>query len=275
MKASELITNPDGSIYHLRLLPEDVAPTVILVGDPGRVATVSAKFSSIDCKKEKREFITHTGWYADKRITVLSTGIGTDNIDIVLNELDALVNINLKSRQIFEKHTALNIVRIGTSGSIHPDVHADQIVVSEMAAGMDILGMYYPHQRLNSDVFPEWTYLTRRYPFDLSTFPESFTKGITLTCPGFYGPQGRSIRLNPAFKMPMDTLYQTEVHGTPFTNIEMESSGIYLLSELLGHRAISFNMILANRMKGEFSASPAKSVDKLIHATLQWIAEAT
>lgn len=273
MKASELITNADGSIYHLHLLPEDVAPTVILVGDPGRVATVSAKFTSIDVKKEKREFISHTGWYSGKRITVISTGIGTDNIDIVLNELDALVNINLKTRQLCDTHTSLNLIRIGTSGSIHPDIHADTIVASGMAVGMDILGMYYPHQKLNSDVFPTWTYLTKRFPFDLTGFPEKFTEGITLTCPGFYGPQGRSLRLQPAFDIPMDILYQTQINGRPFTNIEMESSGIYLLAELLGHRAISFNVILANRLKGEFSAQPAKAVDKLIDATLQWIAE--
>ena len=272
MKASELITNADGSIYHLHLLPEDLAPTVILVGDPGRVAAVSAKFSSIDVRKEKREFITHTGWYAGKRITVISTGIGTDNIDIVLNELDALVNIELNTRQPSDTHTSLNLIRIGTSGSIHPNIHADDIVVSGMAVGMDILGMYYPHQKLNSEVFPTWTYLTKRYPFDLSAFPEHYTEGITLTCPGFYGPQGRSLRLKPVFEFPMETLYQTQISGRSFTNIEMESSGIYLLSELLGHRAISFNVILANRLQGEFSAQPAKTVDKLIEATLQWIA---
>lgn len=274
MNAAELITNHDGSIYHLNLLPQDVAPTVILVGDPGRVPMVSGYFSSIEIKKQKREFVTHTGWLKDKRITVLSTGIGTDNIDIVMNELDALVNINLETKQPKEKLTSLNVIRIGTSGSIHPDILTDEIVVSSMAAGIDILGLYYPHQKLNESQLPDWTYITKRFPFDLNAFPQPFREGITLTCPGFYGPQGRVLRIHPALKIPIDDLYKTEINGLSFTNLEMESAGIFLLSEILGHRAISFNVILAQRQEGKFSSRATESIDRLIQATLQWITAA-
>ncbi len=272
MNAAELILNADGSIYHLHLLPEDVAPTVILVGDPDRVSEVSNFFSSIDIKKQKREFVTHTGWYENKRITVISTGIGTDNIDIVLNELDALVNIDFSKKRSKETLTSLNLIRIGTSGSIHPEIFADDIVVGRMAAGVDILGVYYPHQKMSVPQLPEWTYLTRRFPFDLSSFPEPFKEGITLTCPGFYGPQGRVLRAQPELNIPIDELHTLEKDGFPFTNLEMESSGIYLLADILGHKAISFNIILAERLVGKFSQQPKASVEKLIQATLQWIA---
>lgn len=274
MNAAELITNPDGSIYHLHLLPQDVAPTVILVGDPGRVALVSQHFTSIDIKKEKREFITHTGWWNNKRITVLSTGIGTDNIDIVMNELDALVNIDLDTRQPKKEHTALNILRVGTSGSIHPNILTDEIVVSGMAAGVDILGMFYPHQKLNAPELPDWTYLTKRFPFDLRAFAESFTEGITLTCPGFYGPQGRILRAKPDLKIPIDHLHHIKIEDLPFANLEMESAGIYLLADMLGHKAISFNVILAERLTGKFSTRSAASIEMLIKATLNWISSA-
>ncbi len=272
MNAAELITNTDGSIYHLHLLPEDVAPTVILVGDPDRVGLVSKFFKTIEVKKQKREFVTHTGWYQEKRITVLSTGIGTDNIDIVLNELDALVNIDFEKRQPKVNLQSLNIIRIGTSGAIHPDILTDDIVVSTMAAGTDILGMYYPHKKINIAELPSWTYITKRFPFDLSTFPESFKEGITLTCPGFYGPQGRVLRAHPTLKIEIEELYKIKKNGLPFSNVEMESAGIYLLAALLGHKAISFNTILAQRLSGTFSNQSAASVEKLIKATLHWIA---
>jgi len=271
MNEAELILNSDGSIYHLNLLPEDVAPTVILVGDPGRVAKVSNFFDTIDVIKNKREFITHTGWFNKKRITVISTGIGTDNIDIVVNELDALVNVDLKTRLPKEELTSLNLIRIGTSGSIHPEVLVDQIVVSGLAVGTDALGMYYEHQHLDHQLLPAWTYLTSRHPFDLSNFPEPFTEGMTLTCPGFYGPQGRVIRAPLEYDIPIDELYEIEIDGYPFINLEMETSGIYLLSNILGHKAISFNDILSQRLYGKFSGKSGKSIEVLIHAVLKWI----
>jgi uridine phosphorylase len=271
MNAAELILNPDGSIYHLNLLPEDVAPTVILVGDPGRVSKVSNFFNTIDVIKQKREFITHTGWFNNKRITVISTGIGTDNIDIVINELDALVNIDLHTRLPKDQLTSLNLIRIGTSGSIHPEVMADEIVVTGLAVGTDILGMYYEHQRINDNRLPDWSYLTSRHHFDLTSFPEPYKEGITLTCPGFYGPQGRVLRAPLSYSIPIDELHEIEIDGLPFMNLEMESSAIYLLAEMLGHKAISFNDILAQRIQGKFSSKSGRSMEILIHATLKWI----
>jgi len=271
MNAAELILNPDGSIYHLNLLPEDIAPTVILVGDPGRVPKVSNFFNTIDVIKQKREFITHTGWFNSRRITVISTGIGTDNIDIVMNELDALVNIDLQTRLPKTKLTSLNVIRIGTSGSIHPEVAQDDIVVTGLAVGTDAIALYYKHQEFNDPSLPSWSYLTRRYHFDLAGFPEPFKEGITLTCPGFYGPQGRILRAPLAYTIPIDALHKIEIDGLPFMNLEMESSAIYLFADMLGHKAISFNNILAQRLHGEFSSKSARSMDVLILATLKWI----
>jgi uridine phosphorylase len=270
MNAAELILNPDGSIYHLNLLPEDIAPTVILVGDPGRVPKVSKFFNTIEVIKQKREFITHTGWIGDKRITVLSTGIGTDNIDIVVNELDALVNIDLATRLPKENLTSLNLVRIGTSGTIHPDVQAGDMIISGLAVGTDAIGMYYKHQALDHLLLPSWSYLTKRYPFDLSDFPEPFKEGITLTCPGFYGPQGRILRAPVAYSPPIDELYEVEIDGLPFINLEMETSAIYLFADMLGHKAISVNLILAQRLHGKFS-NTNEAMENLIQSTLKWI----
>jgi uridine phosphorylase len=271
MKASELILNPDGSIYHLNLLPEDIAHDVIFVGDPDRVQQVSRHFDRIDFKKHKREFITHTGWFKGKRITVMSTGIGTDNVDIVINELDALVNIDFTTRAVKEKLTSLNIIRIGTSGSIHPEINCDEILVSALAIGTDNLGSYYPSKKADHPLLPGWSYLTKRYPFDLHNFPEAFKEGITLTCPGFYGPQGRVLRVNPVYTISIEDLHRETWKGYSFTNLEMETSALYLLAEALGHKAISINAILANRLSGKFSHHPAKTVDELIVHTLEWI----
>lgn len=271
MNAAELILNPDGSIYHLNLLPEDIAPTVILVGDPGRVSKVSNFFDTIDVIKSKREFLTHTGWFNNQRITVIGTGIGTDNIDIVINELDALVNVDLATRIPKPHPVSLNLIRIGTSGSIHPDVLVDDIVVSALAVGTDALGMYYRHHPYDHRLMPSWAYLTSRYPFDLSGFSEPYKEGITLTCPGFYGPQGRVIRAELDYDIPIEELHEIQIDGYPFINLEMESSAIYLLADILGHKAISFNDILAQRLEGKFSSKSGKSIEILIHAVLKWI----
>lgn len=273
MKASELILNPDGSIYHLDLLPGDVAQNVIFVGDPGRVQKVSQHFNQIDFKKHKREFITHTGWYKDHRITVISTGIGTDNVDIVINELDALVNIDLTTRTVKEKLTSLNIIRIGTSGSIHPELDSDDLVVSTLAVGTDNLGEYYPSKKAEHPLLPSWSYVTERHAFDLNAFPAPFKEGITLTCPGFYGPQGRVLRISPSYTIPINELHREEWNGYAFTNLEMETAAVYLLADLLGHKAISLNAILANRLSGKFSHQPGKPVDELIVHTLDWISQ--
>ncbi|HJW28443.1 MAG TPA: hypothetical protein VJ508_04240, partial [Saprospiraceae bacterium] len=219
----------------------------------------------------KREFITHTGWLGKKRITVMSTGIGTDNIDIVLNELDALVNIDLASRTIKPNLTSLQIMRIGTSGSLHPDVDIDSIVISGRGVGMDALGFYYTCDKVNHPLLPDWAYWTKRYDFSLKHFPAPFTEGITMSFPGFYGPQGRTLRIEPKLKIPIDELHKHTIDGLPFTNLEMETAAIYLLAEKLGHQAISFNAILANRIIGRFSKDTSVPVDKLIMAVLEWI----
>ncbi|MDQ3016869.1 MAG: nucleoside phosphorylase [Bacteroidota bacterium] len=271
MKASELILNADGSIYHLALRPEDISDTIILVGDPDRAQLVSRHFDSIEIQKQKREFITHTGWLGGKKISVISTGIGTDNIDIVLNELDALVNIDFNARKINTQLTSLNIIRIGTSGSIHPNVLNDDILISGMAIGTDTLGAYYQATQVAHLHLPSWSYITERHPFDLSGFNNSYTEGITLTCPGFYGPQGRSLRLSPGIEIEFEKLYALEKEGMHITNMEMETAGIYLLASKLGHHAISLNAILAERLSGRFSAQPEKTIKHLISTTLDWI----
>lgn len=271
MNAAELILNPDGSIYHLNLLPQDIAHTIILVGDPDRVVKVSNFFDTIDLIKHKREFITHSGWFNQKRITVMSTGIGTDNIDIVINELDALVNVDFDTRAPKNKLTSLNLIRIGTSGSIHPEVPVNTIVVSAKAVGTDALGMYYKHQKLNHPMLPEWSYIADRHPFNLNAFTEPYMEGITLTCPGFYGPQGRVIRAPLDYDIPIEQLHKFNMDDLTFTNLEMETSAIYLLAGILGHKAISFNDILAQRIKGDFNNKTIPSMENLIRAVLKWI----
>ncbi len=271
MNAAELILNADGSVYHLHLLPEDIAPTVILVGDQDRVPLVSRHFDRIDIKKQKREFITHTGWLGKNHITVISTGIGPDNIDIVLNELDALVNIDFSGRMVKEKLTSLDLIRIGTSGSIHPDIDTDEIVVSAIGIGTDNIGEYYLSEKVNHRLLPPWSYMESRFPFNLKHFNTSYKEGITLTCPGFYGPQGRTLRLSPVLTIPIDILHQEKINGFAFTNIEMETAAIYLLARHLGHKAISFNAILANRLKGKFSRHPDLKIGELIQHVLGWI----
>lgn len=270
MKESELILNSDGSIYHLALLPEDIAPVIILVGDQDRVAFVSKHFDSIEIKKQKREFITHTGTLQGKRISVISTGIGTDNIDIVLNELDALANVDLTSRKIKTDHTSLKIIRIGTSGSIHPDVHIDDLLVSRYAIGTDSLGQYYGVHQSPHESLPPWSYFIKSGNYDLSSFNDQIKEGITLTCPGFYAAQGRTLRILPEYKLPVDNLHEIFIHGLPITNIEMETAGMYLLCERMEHEAISFNIILAERLSGKFG-NYKNSIDHHISRILNWI----
>ncbi|HUM53060.1 MAG TPA: nucleoside phosphorylase [Chitinophagales bacterium] len=281
---SELILNPDGSIYHLNILPEDIADTIFLVGDPDRVEEVSRYFDTIEVKKQKREFVTHTGYIGKKRLTCLSTGIGTDNIDIVLTELDALVNMDLKTRQVKSELTVLNLIRIGTCGSLQHDIPVDTFLASEYGVGLDgLLGFY------NFDVSDEdLQFLEPIIPIVqklgvhpvivkgsdtlLNTIAKDIRKGVTLTNCGFYGPQGRTVRIAPKDKRYIDELSTIILPGNrKLTNMEMETSAIYGMSKLLGHHALSLNAILANRVDGTFSKDPHGATDKLIRYVLEQI----
>lgn len=280
---SELILNDDGSIYHLNLFPEDISNTIITVGDPDRVEKITKYFDEIEVSKRKREFFTQTGWFKNRRITVISTGIGTDNIDIVLNELDALVNIDLKSREIKPKLTKVDIIRIGTSGAIQPSIPIDSFLISKLAIGFDSLLHYYytenkgfkkfseslnKHLELNS-AKPE-PYIIDCDVSLLKKFASEKTEvGITATNVGFYGPQGRVLRLKLKDDQLNHKLSTFNFDGEMITNLEMETSGIYGLAKLLGHRSISLNAILANRTTDEFSRDPERTIDNLITYTLE------
>ncbi len=283
LKPAELILNEDGSIYHLNLLPEDIATTIITVGDQERVSQVSSYFDIIELKKGKREFLTHTGYKNGKRISVISTGIGTDNIDIVLNELDALVNIDFKTRTLKNNHIRLQIIRIGTSGAIQPDIPVDSFLLSEYVIGFDGLLHYYQHDNISNKQiedefinFTSWNTAKAR-PYVLS-FSRKLAKlfkdnpirlGFTATNTGFYGPQYRQLRLVPSQVGLMEKITNFRWQGKALTNLEMETSGIYALAQLLGHDAVSLNCILANRATGEFSKNPVRSVDALIQFCLE------
>ena len=285
LQASEFILNKDGSIYHLNLLPSQLASTVITVGDPDRVNQITQHFETIEHKVHKREFHTQTGTYKGKRLSVISTGIGTDNIDIVLNELDALVNIDFETRTVKEELTSLDIIRIGTSGSIQKNIPIDSFLVSETAVGFDSLLHFYKSQDVQELKFSEclithlilprengMPYVVNADASLLSYFEKDYFKGTTITNCGFYGPQGRVLRLplnNPHLN---DRMASFNHMDKIITNLEMETAGIYGLSKLLGHRAVSLNAIVANRATGEFSADPAGTVDKLILDALQKIA---
>lgn len=282
---SELIINPDGSIYHLHLHPGDLAETIITVGDQARVEAVSKHFDRLEIQKQNREFTTHTGYIGDKRLSVISTGIGTDNIDIVFNEIDALFNIDFQDRQVNEKLVALDFIRIGTSGCLQKDIPLDSFLFTEFSVGMDNLFSFYDtvsdRKTINVQTdfqdfcvrsgTPRYATIWHKGNEDLLKMvkKESDYSGITLTCPGFYGPQGRQLRLNSKLSPFLDALSHFESGDHRFTNFEMETSGIYGMSHLLGHRAISCNALLANRLNGTFSDSPQDTIEKLIGQVLQ------
>ncbi|MDG1397505.1 MAG: nucleoside phosphorylase [Polaribacter sp.] len=282
IKHSELILNPDGSIYHLNLKPTDIAENIIFVGDQDRVDKVTKYFESIEFTTQKREFKTTTGIYKGKRISVISTGIGPDNIDIVLNELDAVVNIDLETRRIKTKHTSLNIVRIGTSGSLQKDIPIDSFLLSSHA--LDLNGMLHAYQveaisHPNiEEAFVNHTQWNNKksYPLVISNASELASKivsektysGITATAGGFYGPQGRVLRLALQDADINSKIDSFNFEGNRITNLEMETSAIYGLSKLLGHKAVSMNAIIANRANGTFSQNPGKVVTDLIEYTL-------
>jgi uridine phosphorylase len=282
IKESELILNPDGSVYHLNLKPENIADTIIFVGDQDRVEKITKHFDTIEFKTQKREFKTQTGTYKGKRLTVLSTGIGPDNIDIVMNELDALINIDLETRQPKENLKSLNIVRVGTSGSLQSDVPVDSFVLS--THGLDLNGMLHFYQIDDirkpkiEQAFIEHTnwsgekakpiFIDNSNALETLLESDKIYKGVTATAGGFYGPQGRVLRLplqNPGLNTKMDNF---NFDGVRVTNFEMETSVIYGLAKLLGHHACSLNAIIANRPNGNFSKDPKLVVEKLITYTL-------
>ncbi len=287
IQESELILNPDGSIYHLNLRPEHIATDIIFVGDQDRVNNITQHFDSIEFTTQKREFKTSTGMYKGKRISVVSTGIGPDNIDIVLNELDALVNINLETRSIKPNHTALNIVRIGTSGSLQHDIPVDSFLMSTF--GLDLNGMLLSYQvedisHLETEqAFIEHTNWSAKkcHPvivanskeLEAKISSEKVFKGMTATAGGFYGPQGRVLRLALQDADLNSKIDSFNFNGTRVTNLEMETSAIYGLSNLLGHHACSMNAIIANRANGTFSENPKKVVEDLILYTLDKLVE--
>ena len=285
--SSELILNPDGSVYHLNLKPENIAKDIIFVGDQNRVEKITKHFSSIEFSQQKREFKTQTGSYKGKRITVISTGIGPDNIDIVMNELDALVNIDLKTREIKKELTSLNIVRFGTSGSLQANVPCDSIVLSQYGLGLDNMLRSYCIDEISEtemeDAFikqTDWDMRKGRpYVIKGSEILEkrmesdSIIKGFTGTAGGFYGPQGRILRLPIQDSDLNNKMDKFEFNGIRMTNLEMETGAIYGLGKLLGHQCLSLNAIIANRATGTFSDDPYEAVDALILYALDKLVE--
>lgn len=280
---SELIINNRGAVYHLDLRPEELAPTVITVGDPDRVREVSKHFDEIEVQRQHREFITHTGRVGNKRITVLSSGIGPDNIDIVINELDALVNIDLQTREIRANTSSLNIIRIGTSGSLQADIPVDSFVASTHGLGVDNLLNFYRHEQNDQEQQLLQSFVTHTqmhgqmsYPYISSAagsllkhFVADFHQGITVTCPGFYGPQGRVLRLGVRNPNLINRLTDFRFGQHRITNFEMETSAIYGLGKLLGHNCLAVNAIVANRVKKEFSKDGKAAVENLIQKFLE------
>jgi uridine phosphorylase len=279
---SELIINSRGAVYHLDVRPEELADTIITVGDPDRVGEVSKHFDSVETKRNHREFVTHTGYIGKKRVSVVSTGIGTDNIDIVVNELDALVNIDFESRTVKSKLTQLTIVRVGTSGALQADVPVDSFVASTHGIGIDNLLNFYRQENNEEELqlvsaFVTHTQMGSKYatPYIASAGPsvqkhfvDGFHHGVTITCPGFYGPQGRVLRLGLTNPDLIDQLTSFRYGNHRITNFEMETSGIYGLGKLLGHQCLSLSAIVANRVQKEFSKNGAKAVENLIVKTL-------
>ena len=277
---TDLILNPDGSVYHLNLLPKHISETIITVGDPGRVYLVSQFFDEVEFEMNKREFITHVGKYKGKKITVISTGIGTDNVEIFFSELDALVNIDLKTREPKARKKKLKIIRIGTSGALQEDVAIGAHLASDFAIGLDNLMNFYDlpmddfetgiaHDLQKKIGFPFMPYvvkgneaLNKQVGFDM-------VQGNTVTCPGFYGPQGRELRIPIRYPRLIEDLSYYHKGDFWLTNFEMETSGYYAMARLLGHDVLSVNAIIANRVKDKFSKNPNKVVESLIQKVLE------
>jgi len=283
IEASELIINNRGAIYHVNCRPEEIAETIITVGDPDRVKEVSKHFDKIEFKNKHREFVTHTGYIGKKRISVTSTGIGPDNIDIVINELDALVNIDFTTRTIKEKITSLQIIRVGTCGSLQKEIPVDSFVASTHGLGLDNLLNFYQssnsveenqllqafnsHTQLQKGISEP--YINTASIHLLKEFVQDFHQGITVTCPGFYGPQGRVLRMGLAQPQLIDKLTSFHFGNHRISNFEMETSAIYGMGKILGHHCLSLSAIVANRIRKEFSKDGNAAVEKLIVKTLE------
>ncbi|CAD7815783.1 Uridine phosphorylase [Chryseobacterium aquaeductus] len=276
LTASELILNEDGSVYHLNLLPQDIAEKIILVGDPDRVPKVSKYFDKVEIKKNKREFYTHTGTLRGERISVMSTGIGTENIDIVMNELDALVNIDLQKKEFKSEKKSLELFRMGTCGSVNPEVQIDNMLVTQNVVGLDGLMNFYQDYSFENEFSKNFL---EKFPYEKikpmlyfsewseelgEVFKDAKYHGNTATFPGFYAPQGRELRLKA-----LDDQFLETLNDLGITNFEMETSAIYAFSKLLGHRAITVNNVIANRRRGEFSKNHHQSEKNLI----EWVLE--
>jgi len=282
IEPSELIINSDGSIYHLGVCPSQIATDILTVGDPERVSNITRYFDKTEKPIKRREFVTQSGEYNGKRLTVMSTGMGTDNIDIFLNELDALFNVDFTTRTVKENHQSLRIIRIGTSGSVQPDIEIDTLLVATKSIGLDVLPHYYTkpsniackplqealQKHLQSPLLPSVSSPSMSL---LNSIGNGLLQGNTMTCAGFYAPQGRSIRLSPAIPDWIEKVQSFRHQDFKITNLEMETSGYYLLGTLLGHQVLSVNAILANRITRQFSKQPEKTVEKLILHVLEKI----
>jgi len=283
MKESDLIVNPDGSIYHLKIKPEEVPDLILVSGDPARITLISDHFDKVDFKRQNREFVSHAGWINGKRLLALSTGIGPDNIDIVMNELDALANIDLKTREPLGHHRALTIVRIGTSGTLHADIPIGTMVVASHGLGMD--GSLHYYRKLAEIVDNELTgefirqtdwpaFLPSPYIIQgtltlIQKLSSRGITGITATAGGFYGPQGRELRLRCSFPGMLDAMAKFSYKDHRIINFEMETSSLYGLGRMLGHQVASICVLLANRATGEYTSTIKEDEEKLISYVLQ------
>ncbi len=282
--ASELPCQNDGSIYHLNLQPDDLADNVLLVGDPGRVPTISQFFDTIEVKKQNREMVTHTGFYKGKRVSAISTGMGTDNIDIVLTELDALANVDLQNMEVKSEHRTLNLVRIGTSGALQPNIDCGDFVASEWGLGIDSVLQFYDHGSwIDEDMVDafvlhsKWNdrlsrpYCTPASPELLQRIAFDMKKGVTVSAPGFFGPQGRQVRAKLAFPELNPKIESFNYQGRMITNMEMECSAIYGLGNVLGHHPLTVCLIIANRLTGRFLDDYHPQMEALVQTVLDRI----
>jgi len=284
---SELILNPDGSVYHLHIHPENIADTIIVVGDPGRVKEISKYFDKVDFRVQNRELFTHTGSIGNKRLTVLSTGMGTDNLDIVINELDAAVNIDLKTRELKKSHTKLNIIRLGTAGALQADIQPGDFVASSFGMGMDGLLYFYGKGKSVmdaplADAFENHVKWNEKLPGIyavpcsdrlMQTLGKDLVHGITLTAPGFYGPQGRELRLKLAFPELNHLIESFDFNGNRIANFEMETSALYGLGKMLGHETLTICTIVANRVNQSYAKDYHSDIERLIKLVLSRVSE--
>lgn len=282
ISTTDLIINGDGSVYHLNLKPEHLSDNIITVGDPTRVHRISSFFDNVDFEMNRREFITHVGEYKGKRITVMSTGMGTDNVEIIMTELDALANIDFRTMLPKEKHRSLNLIRLGTSGSVQENIEVGSFLVSEYAIGLDTLMTFYNLEmgeledqvtkKLQEEIgLPFQPYCAKGSELLMKKIGEGMYKGNTVTAPGFYAPQGRILRLPIRFPHLVDRLTRFHYENFWLTNFEMETAGYYSMASLLGHEMISVNAILANRVSDIFADNPNKIIDELIKTVLDRI----